>query len=126
MRIDELVLRFNEKFNLNKFTIIGLDGSTILFSSKNDGYGITWDIMTREIESFEHGHKIGYLINEHGMNRKEKVNINNQQDLIASLARCVRKESDVRELVDKKIQTEIYNEDYETVIKLREFLDIIN
>lgn len=125
MRIDELVLRFNEKFSLNKFTIVGLDGNTILFSSKNDGYGITWDIVSKDIEFFEHGHKIGYLINDHGMNRKEKVNANNQQDLIDALSRCVRKEGDIQELVEKRIQNELYNEDYEIVIKLRDFLDII-
>lgn len=64
MIIDELVSICSEKFKMKSFRYVCIDKFDILWSSKKDCYGITWNILTKDIKFYNHGYKIGYISND--------------------------------------------------------------
>jgi hypothetical protein len=120
--INELISIITEKYKINSVKIVDIDEDDILWKSTNDGYGVTYNIMTENIEIYFDGHKIGFISKhnlEKGYTEIDKYLYKDLLDQIYISA----SDDNIKSEVNKKLKKSVLFEKYEEAVLLKKFLD---
>jgi hypothetical protein len=125
MKTDELVSIFIEKFKLNSFKIVGMDTYDIMWSSKIDNYGITLNIISKDIEFFNFGHKIGFISNDSLERGIYDIDPMVYDDIVSEMIESLQSNKEIQEHLNQMMTKYITAENYEDVISIKNFLKLI-
>ena len=125
MTNDELVSVFIEKFKLNNFTVVGLDHYDILWSSHQDNCGITWNIISKDIDFFNYGQKIGFISFKCLEKGEYDIDPITYDNLINLMIKSLQPNMELKGILNNIMSKYISDEKYEEVIPIKEFLKLI-
>ena len=125
MKLDELVSIFIEKFKLGSFKIIGVDTYDIMWGSKIDEYGITWNFISKDIEFFNFGHKIGFISNDSLERGIYDIDPMVYDDIVSEMIESLQSNKEIQEHLNQMMTKYITAENYEDVISIKNFLNLI-
>lgn len=122
IELNEILMTVNEKFKLNKFELVGIDDKDILWSSKNDSYGISWDILNQNIRIYFDGYQIGFYNRKNIYNNFTEVNKEYYNDLLSNLVSNISEE--VKNEIERGLKKYVVFERYEEAEQIKKFLDL--
>lgn len=123
--VNETINILIEKFKLNNFNIIGIDKDDILWSSKNDDYGISWDIKTQNIELYYGGYQVGFL-SEKTITNESEIDIKYYKTLLIAMISSVNDNVDIISEIDRGLRKYILFERFEEAEQLKKFLKLLS
>jgi hypothetical protein len=120
---NELISIYIEKFNLNNMELRGLHEEDILWDSKNDKLGLSWNISSGNIEMFEAGFKIGYLSKHNISNNYSEIDLELYEMIIRKMIKSIKSDNDIKLIIEKRIKKLSLFENYEEASILKNFKD---
>lgn len=124
--INETINILIEKFKLNNFNIIGIDEDDILWSSKNDDYGISWDIKTQNIELYYGGLQVGFLSERILSEKGCDINPKYYRSLLSAMISSINDNDVVINEIDRGLKKYVLFERYEEAEQLKRFLKLLS
>lgn len=125
MTLNELIAIFVEKFRLRSFKVVGIDKHDILWSSKTDNCGITWNFKNRNMEFFSYGHKVGFINYNHFERGLYKIDAFTYGEIVDELIISLRYNNEIKEEIEQLIDKYITGEYYEEVVKIKDFKKLV-
>ena len=125
--INELMCMISEKLKLNSFKIIGIDEFDIMWKSINDGYGVTYNIMSNNIEIYFDGHKYGFISKNNidkGYNDNDNdINIEYYKEMTDLIFESIGESEEVVEEIKKMLKNQVFFQHYENAVVIKKLLD---
>ena len=121
--INELICTISEKLKFNAVDIVGIDEDDIMWKSKNDGYGITYNIMNNNIEFYFDGHKVGFISKNNLDKGYTDIDLDFYNEMVDKLLESVKYDKDIIDELNKRKKKLVLFENYEDAVLIKKFTD---
>ena len=117
--VNEILVIINEQFFLGLVTLIGIDDDDLLLG--NDEYGISWNIMNRNIRIYYYGNEVVFLSELNVENDQSNIDKYQYKELVGNL--IFTTDNETIEEIERALQKYVVFERFEDAQKLKNFLD---
>jgi len=112
MSINELICTISEKLKLKALDIVDIDEYDIMWKSKNDGYGVTYNIMNNNVEIYFDGHMMGFISKSNLDEGYTDIDIDIYNEMITHLLESVKYDRETMDDINKKLKKSVLFEKY--------------